>query len=96
MPLHTFLVPTCIFGPVYRTEPVYRRDRNPDPDRNTVRFGKSVQKDPWVPRNRLSGVSGTWNADMKLSFGLAPSNGDLSPSVPETPEPYFFFENGEW
>ena len=46
-PTH-FLVPAGIFGPIHRAEPVSGRNSNPGPGRNTVRFGKSTQKYPWV------------------------------------------------
>ena len=59
--------------------------------RKPVRFGKSPQTFPWVPRNVWSGVSGTYLGNLPsesgVRFGLAPWNGELSPSVPETPDP---------
>ena len=47
----------------------FRPQHQPRPGRNTVRFGKSAQKYPWVPRNLWSGVSGTENLNMKLVLG---------------------------
>ena len=43
--------------------------------RNTVRFGKSGQKYPCVPRNVWSGVSGTGNPNMKLVLVWHPGTG---------------------
>ena len=61
-----FLVATCIFEHIYRTEPVSGRNSNPGSGRNTVRLSKSAKKYPWVPRNVWSGASGTGNPNMKL------------------------------
>ena len=41
------------------------RNSSPCLGRNTVRFDKSAQKYPWVPKNVWSGVSGTGNSNMK-------------------------------
>ena len=36
--------------------------------RNTVRFGKSAQKYPWVPKNVWTGVVGTESPSMKIGL----------------------------
>ena len=61
-----FLVPTGIFGRIYRTEQYFGPGRGCCSGRKPVRFGKSAQKYPWVPKNVWSGVSGTGNPNMKL------------------------------
>ena len=61
-----FLVPTGIFGRIYRTEQYFGPRRGCCSGRKPVRFGKSAQKYPRVPRNVWSGVSGTGNPNMKL------------------------------
>ena len=60
------LVPTGIFGWIYRAEQYFGPGRGCCSGRKPVRFGKSTRKYPWVPRNVWSGVSGTGNPNMKL------------------------------
>ena len=61
-----FLVPTGIFGRIYRTEQYFGPGRGCRSGRKPVRFGESAQKYPRVPRNVWKGVSGTRNPNMKL------------------------------
>ena len=61
-----FLVPAGIFGRIFRTEQYSGPGRGCCSGRKPVRFGKSPQKSPRVPRNVWRGVSGTRNPNMKL------------------------------
>ena len=39
-------------------------------------------------KKRVGGVSGQGKSGYEVSFGLAPRNGELSPSDPEIPQPF--------
>ena len=73
-----FLVHTGIFGPVYRFEHVSCRSSNP---------GRS-RKMHMCTKKYVEWDFGYEESEYEFSVGLAPQNGELPPSDPETPEPF--------
>ena len=51
--------------------------------RHSVRFGPKI---PVGPKKCMEWGFGYGKSEYEVSFGLAPRNGELSPSVPETPK----------
>ena len=60
-----FLVPACLFGPIYRTKQYFGPDRGWCSGRNPARFGKSAREYP-IPKTVWIEISGTRNPMMKL------------------------------
>ena len=63
-----FLLPTGVFGRIYRTKQFFSPARGCCSGRKPVRLGNSAQNYTWIPKYVRSGVSGTENQNMNLVF----------------------------